>query len=389
MGYLGRRIGLSQNQGDSNPGGADGAVGGGILNLFENGYFEKQGDLYNAPGSAISGMNASGGTAINEYQTPDGKYYRAHIFTGSGTFTVTDTGNASPTANSVEYLVVGGGGSGGTNKQGPPHGYGGGGGGAGGVRVALASHPLDGTNFTVAPGTSYPVVIGAGGEVFYRREQPGRSGSDSSFGPPSSPERIIATGGGYGASNDNNYPVAPAPAVYAGGSGGSGGGGCQTSSTTISGLGNTPPAPVVQGYPGGTTASSGPNYFGGGGGGASEAGVPGNPGNPAPTTAGQGGDGVQVLIGGPPSYQQIGALDPGPGEYQWFGGGGGGSQSPNFPEIGGTAGHGGKGGGGTGRQESQDSTRGQVNTGGGGGGGVQAQPQPARRGGSGIVVIRY
>ena len=118
-------------------------------------------------------------------------------------------------------------------------------------------------------------------------------------------------------------------------------------------------------------------------------GIPGNPGNPAPTTAGQGGDGVQVLIGGPHTYQQIGALDPGPGEYQWFGGGGGGSQSPNFPEIGGTAGHGGKGGGGTGRQESQDSTRGQVNTGGGGGGGIETQPQPARRGGSGIVVLRY
>ena len=45
----------------------------------------------------------------------------------------------------------------------------------------------------------------------------------------------------------------------------------------------------------------GPNFFGGGGGGASEAGIPGNPGNPAPTTAGQGGDGVQVLIGGPPA----------------------------------------------------------------------------------------
>ena len=41
MGYLGRRIGKSQNQGDSNPGGANGAVGGGILDLFANGYFEQ------------------------------------------------------------------------------------------------------------------------------------------------------------------------------------------------------------------------------------------------------------------------------------------------------------------------------------------------------------
>ena len=40
MGYLGRRIGLSQDQGNSNPGGADGAVGGGLLDLFSNGYFQ-------------------------------------------------------------------------------------------------------------------------------------------------------------------------------------------------------------------------------------------------------------------------------------------------------------------------------------------------------------
>ena len=53
MGYLGRRIGKAQDQGDSNPGGADGAVGGGILDLFSNGYFERQGDIYNAPGIAL------------------------------------------------------------------------------------------------------------------------------------------------------------------------------------------------------------------------------------------------------------------------------------------------------------------------------------------------
>ena len=58
MGYLGRRIGLSQDNGDSNPGGAGGAVGGGILDLFAHGYFERQGDLYNAPG-AVSGLNSN------------------------------------------------------------------------------------------------------------------------------------------------------------------------------------------------------------------------------------------------------------------------------------------------------------------------------------------
>ena len=66
MGYLGRRIGLSQDQGDSNPGGAGGAVGGGILDLFAHGYFERQGDIYNAPSSVASGLVATGGN-INEY----------------------------------------------------------------------------------------------------------------------------------------------------------------------------------------------------------------------------------------------------------------------------------------------------------------------------------
>ena len=66
MGYLGRRIGKSQDSGDSNPAGVDGAVGGGILDLFANGYFERQGDIYNAPGVAPppQGMTASGGVVI-------------------------------------------------------------------------------------------------------------------------------------------------------------------------------------------------------------------------------------------------------------------------------------------------------------------------------------
>ena len=59
-----------KTQGDSNPGGADGAVGGGILDLFANGYFERQGDIYNAPGSSHSaqpnGLQASGGV-ISDY----------------------------------------------------------------------------------------------------------------------------------------------------------------------------------------------------------------------------------------------------------------------------------------------------------------------------------
>ena len=47
MGYLGRRIGKSQDTAtDSN-----GSDGGGILDLFANGYFQREGNIYNSPGS--------------------------------------------------------------------------------------------------------------------------------------------------------------------------------------------------------------------------------------------------------------------------------------------------------------------------------------------------
>ena len=114
MGHLGRRIGLSQDQGDSNPGGADGAVGGGILDLFANGYFERQGDIYNAPGlpPPQSGMTATGGV-ISDYTDPGpGSIYRAHIFTSSGTFSVTDNTTDFGADGLADYLVVAGGGSG-------------------------------------------------------------------------------------------------------------------------------------------------------------------------------------------------------------------------------------------------------------------------------------
>ena len=106
MGYLGRRIGLSQDNGDSNPGAAGGAVGGGLLDLFAHGYFERQGDLYNAPGAPPSGLTATGGV-VSDY-TSGSDVYRAHVFTSSGIFNVSALGTF-PAA--VEYLVVAGGGA--------------------------------------------------------------------------------------------------------------------------------------------------------------------------------------------------------------------------------------------------------------------------------------
>jgi hypothetical protein len=66
-------------------------------------------------------IEATGGT-ISDYES-SGTIYRAHVFTSSGTFSVT----SAPSGSSVEYLVVAGGGGGGCNHAG--------GGGAGGFRT--------------------------------------------------------------------------------------------------------------------------------------------------------------------------------------------------------------------------------------------------------------
>ena len=107
MGYLGRRIGKSQTT--ANPQ-ADGN-GGGILDLFSGGYFQRTGNMPNAPGLPPSGLTATGGV-ISDY-TDGPAVYRAHVFTSSGTFSVTAPGTFGDT---VEYLVVAGGGGGGGNR---------------------------------------------------------------------------------------------------------------------------------------------------------------------------------------------------------------------------------------------------------------------------------
>ena len=123
MGYLGRRIGLSQDQGNSNPGGAGDAVGGGLLDLFSNGYFQREGNIYNNPGKS-TGITATGGI-ISDY-VDGGDVYRAHVFTSTGEFDVTSLASGG-LPNAVDYLVVAGGGGG------SDRGNGAGGGGAGGL----------------------------------------------------------------------------------------------------------------------------------------------------------------------------------------------------------------------------------------------------------------
>ena len=87
----------------------------------------------------------------------------------------------------------------------------------------------------------------------------------------------------------------------------------------------------------------------------------------------------------------VGALNPGPGQYQWFAGGGGGGWNPDPPANPSQGGVGGGGNGGNGDPPSAPSVvpakQGQGTTGGGGGGGTNNEPGAA--GGSGIVIIRY
>ena len=343
MGYLGRRIGLSQDKGDSNPGAAGGAVGGGLLDLFAHGYFERQAELYNAPGVPPIGLTATGGV-ISDYS--DGTtIYRAHIFTSSGTFNVSALGNFG---ENIDYLVVAGGGGGGCR---------GGGGGAGGLRATTDQTGGGGSLESTVPVAvaPYAVVVGAGGDGSVSTPTKGVNGVDSSLAYNGG--TITSTGGGGGGSDVNKI----------GSPGGSGGGG---SNNAAKGDGT-----ANQGYDG--SPATGDANGGGGGAGATA-----NPGA-------NGGIGVQVAIAGPTAFTGVGALNPGTSQYQWFAGGGGRGHGLN-----GTSGTGGIGGGGDGvtLKPNGPGKSGASGTGGGGGGGG-ADPSYTVNyggmGGSGIVIVRY
>jgi hypothetical protein len=317
-------------------------------------FFSRTGtDAVNPSPVPAPGLTATGGI-ISDYES-SGTYYRAHVFTSSGSFDVTELGDAPA---DVEYLVVAGGGGGGTAGGGNA----GGGGGAGGLRTNLTGHPLAGSTFTVStsPG-QYTVTIGGGGQgAAVGSPLVGVNGVDSVFGSITS----NGGGGGGGPSSGN-----------VGGSGGGGGG--ATSYTGGSGNSPTPTNPA-QGNDGGPGYNSNP-YVGGGGGGAGEAG----------NTDGyaHGGDGVQVVIAGPAADTTgVGALNPSTSQYQWFAGGGGGGSYPS-PNA---AGPGGIGGGGNGNVAPNPGASGVYATGGGGGGGGQPGGNPTGgNGGSGIVIVRY
>lgn len=202
---------------------------------------------------------ATGGTVTNI--TQDGKSYRVHTFTSSGTLTVTRSGE-------IEYLIVAGGG-GGSDV---------GGGGGGGV--------LQG-RLIVSP-QAYTITVGAGTGNLGDNSAPGNNGSSSlAF-------NLIARGGG-GAGGGFNQDRG-----NAGGSGGAGGRNPDGSLWYIGapgipgqGFSGGRPDPVISG-----------DWEGGGGGGA------GGPGYDAigPDWGGSGGHGVSSRISG---------------SLQFYGGGGG------------------------------------------------------------------
>ena len=117
-------------------------------------------EAVNPEPAPASGLSASGGI-VSDYVV-SGTYYRAHVFTGSSTFVVSDTGTGDY-PSTVEYLVVAGGGGGGARGGGNA----GGGGGAGGLRTNLSGHPLAGAAFPVSAAT-YTVTVGGGGYRYCR-----------------------------------------------------------------------------------------------------------------------------------------------------------------------------------------------------------------------------
>lgn len=324
--------------------------------------------------------------------------YKIHTFTGPGTFTVTNAGNAQG-SNSVDYLIAaGGGGGGGTSSAG--------GGGAGGFRYSNSTFPV-----ACAPGaplasatalpvtaTAYPITVGSGGA--------GRTGSPGQNGTPGNNSifsTITSAGGGGGGSDSSPTSAAGAtPSVptlggYANGlSGGSGGG---TRGTYFNpgapqpvnyyynpaiglygGVGNTPPVSPPQGSQGGMGYDSiTTNSQSGGGGGAMAVGGSARGPGQGVNTGGPGGIGAGL----PNAFGTSGQPS---GGYYYFSGGGGGGQDPTS----GPGGTGGTGGGGTGGgfPNATAAIAGTANTGGGGGGGG-AGPSNGASGGSGIVIIRY
>lgn len=208
MGYLGRRIGRSSDTGNPT---ADG-TGAGILDLFTSGYFQRQGNIYNAPATGPSGIVATGGST-----TIPGDGYKYHFFTTSATpgFAVSSVNGPGE----IEYIIVGGGGGAGGYQSGP--GY-------------YNGVPGSFSRLTSPNSPENKTAHGGGGSNSGTGDSGGSGGGNGGFGyNPSTPAPVLSS--------------IPAP------------------------RGGPLPSPysTIQGYPGGDT-----NYGGGGGASASGTGFP-------------------------------------------------------------------------------------------------------------------
>jgi len=316
---------------------------------------------------------ASGGTEVTCGN------FKTHIFTGPGTFTVSEIApSPSGNPNAMDYLVVAGGGGGAGNN--------GGGGGAGGFQVTnCASIPaptmsplVKACGALTATVNSFPISVGAAGS-------PGPFPATANGGPGGNSifSTVTSAGGGGGATRGG-----PTPNGLSGGSGGGGGG----EDAGSGGSGNTPPTNPAQGQDGGAGGGPSPRASGGGGG----AGATGGPGVPN-QCAGPGGVGsfiADAFIG--PTAPTYGT--PGPVSSVRYFSGGGGAGVESTPSLGlGSNGAGGAGGGGQGGPAPNAGGAGSaatVNTGGGGGGASRyncgsTPVTSGGGGGSGIVMIRY
>ena len=261
-------------------------------------------------------------------------------------------------AMAAEILLVGGGGAGGVGSW-----TGSGGGGGGGV--------IHDTSAILYPGTTYPIVVGAGAAGY-----PNKNSYSELQGQSSEAFGYTALGGGTGGQFTNDGQDTPSNFAQTGGSGGGGTGIPSMTGLFTGTYENIYHQQAAAGTPslfpaGNTTAVSYQNSggygrqspdassrFAGGGGGA---GTPG--GNASGQDAGDGGDGVAISITGSAVY---------------YGGGGGGGRRG----VPGTSGTGGLGGGGNAESPG-------VNGLGGGGGGINASDQVINNsGGSGVVIIR-
>ena len=315
--------------------------------------------------------------------------FKTHVFTGDGTFCVSNSGTPVG-SNKVDYIVVAGGG-------GAAGFYFSGAGGAGGFRMSNSySIPAPTTTPVASPSGlsvskgAIPITVGGGGAGGPTGPAPGptligTSGSSTIF------STITSAGGGGGGHETG-------AAVSGGSGGGSAGYSVPGNGCGAGGSGNTPPVNPPQGNDGGSsTGSPVPtnNAYGSGGGGGGAC-ASGGGSRPGPGSGGDGG-----FVGDPffgptaPSYGTPGPV----ASTRYFAGGGGGGGGPAVPNCGQASAakmQGGAGGGGAGKGPATPGTSsnsGTTNTGGGGGGTGNNSPLSSGRaggtGGSGVVMIRY